>query len=46
MKTATFFAWVESTKPQFPLMTLLITLALMVGHMSAQMMMAENATVY
>ena len=28
----------------FPLMTLLITLTLMRGHMSAQMMMAQNAT--
>ena len=32
--------------PNFRLMTLLITLTQMVGHMSAQMMMAENATVY
>ena len=44
MTTPYFVTGLNQRSLNFPLMTLLITLTLMRGHMSAQMMMAQNAT--
>ena len=44
MTTPYFVTGLNQRSLNFPLITLLITLTLMRGHMSAKMMMAQNAT--